>query len=289
MKIFKEHQTGALYAFLSAGLFAMFNLAVKFSKPYLTIWQMMFGRSLLCLIVMAFIARWIGLNLLGQRRKILIVTGLTGMGAVISIMLALLLLPLFEALVLIYLYPIFAALASPRLTGEKMGPYEWMLIGFAFGGMILVLWSGHVGGRLQWGHLFGLTAAFMYGLTLTFIRLLSSKNNPLIPIFYICVAGCIFCIAPLLFQDAPFQIGINGFIGIFAITTLATLAQLAGNKALSLLPSPKVGVISMSEIVIGALCGFFLFSESLSWRSLIGGILIIGSGICISIRPNWVR
>ena len=90
---------------------------------------------------------------------------------------------------------------------------------------------------------------------------------------------------PLLFQEAPFQIGTRGIVGVLAITTLALAATLASNKALVYLSSPRVGLISMSELVLGAVFGYFLFNEQLTWRTLIGAVLVVGSGFRLSMKP----
>jgi len=286
MNKIKEHQLGILYAFLSATIYSLYNISIRYSEPYLTVWHILFFRSLIGVTAMSVFARWMDFDMLGQRRGLLIITGLAGMGSLICILEAIILLPLFEALVLIYLYPVFAALLSPRLTGEKMTPSEWLLIGLAFCGTTLILWSGHVGGQFQPGHLFALIAAFANALTVTLIRLLSAKNNSLTPLFYVSVVGCLVCAGPLLLQDAPLQVGAKGVIWILVIATLATSAYLAAIKALAYLPSPKMGVISMTEVALGAFSGFVLFNESLSWRSFFGAVLIIGSGIRLNLKSG---
>jgi drug/metabolite transporter (DMT)-like permease len=247
---------------------------------------MMLGRCLIGVLAAVVMARCLSLDLLGHRRGMLVITGIAGIGCGIGMIAALVLLPLFEALVLFYLYPVFAALLSPRVTGDKMTPSDWLLIGVAFSGTILILWSGHLGSSLQWGHLLAVAAAFAYGMTLTLIRLLSHKNNSLTPFFYISIVGCFVSAGPLLLQDAPLLIGTRGLIGILFITTFVTIALLASTKALNYMPSPKVGLISMSEIVLGALFGYMLFNEPLTWRSVLGAVLILGSGIRLTIKSG---
>lgn len=278
---------GLFYAFLSAVMFSTFNLAIKFSEPYLTVWHMMFGRSLFGTVAVTVLARWMGLSLLGRRRGVLIIAGVTGAGGAICLMTALTLVPMFEALVLLYLFPAFAALLSPRLTGEKMAPLDWLFIGVAFGGATFILWPNSVCIKLQWGHLFGLAAGFGVGLTVTLIRRLSSENKPFTPFFYMSGVGCLVGTGPLIWQDAPFLIGPKGAIGLFAIAIFAATANLLFNKALVYLPSPKAGIISMLEVVFGGVFGFFIFGEPLTWRLILGGILIIGSGVCLTLKKDY--
>jgi drug/metabolite transporter (DMT)-like permease len=158
----------------------------------------------------------------------------------------------------------------------------------AFIGTVLILWSGQAAGRLQWGHLAGLTAGFGYGLTITLIRRVSAFNSPLTPFFYISLVGTVVCIGPLLFQQSPILIQSQGAIGLLVISTLAACAYLASNKALSYLPSPKTGVIGMSEVVFGAILGLVLFNEPMGWRSVLGGFLIISSDIWLTVRSTAI-
>ena len=292
LTFFNQHEIeqpqyiGMFYAFLSAVLFSTFDLAVKFSGPYLTVWHMMFGRSLFGIVAVTVMARCMGLSILGHQRCVLIITGVTGVGGAICIMAALTLVPMFEVLVLLYLFPAFAGLLSTRLTGEKTAPLDWSLIGVAFGGATLILWSNELCIKLQWGHLFGLAAGFFVGLTVTLIRRLSAENNTFTPFFYMSMIGCLVGAGPLFWQESPFLFEAKGAIGLLAIATFAVAANLTFNKALIYLPAPKAGIISMMEVVFGGVCGFFIFDEPLSWRLILGGMLIIGSGVCLTVKRD---
>ena len=131
---------GLFYAFLAAAIFSSVNVAVRFSAPYLTVWHIMFGRSLFGVLAMAGVAKWMGMGLLGRRRATLLILGITGFGSLTCLVKALLLLPLFEALLLFYLYTPFTALLSPVLTRDRIRPLDWVFIGSAFAGTVLILW-----------------------------------------------------------------------------------------------------------------------------------------------------
>ena len=286
MDTVKGHRLGALLAFVAAALFAVADLAIKYFEPHLSVWDMIMGRSLLGVVALAVLARWTGTRLLGRGRGAMIVVGLCGSTFIVCLTIALMLLPLFEALVLVYLFPVFAALLSPRLTGERISPRDWLLIVLAFGGAVLILWPDQLDGRLQWGHCFGLAAAFLNGLTLTLIRAKSANNTSLIPVFYICLAGCLVFTGPFLSQDAPFRIEPVGILGLLIIGSMATAAYVSLSKALARLSSPRVGIIGMAEVVLGGLGGFLVFDEALYGRSILGAALIIGSGICLILKPG---
>lgn len=209
--------------------------------------------------------------------------GVTGAAGVTALTVALIVLPLFEALVLLYLFPAFAALLSPWLTGDRVTGRQWCLVAAACAGSGLVLWSGQLVNGLQLGHLLALLAAFCLGLAFTLTRRISGDNSVLTPFFYICAAGIVVTTGPILFQPESLAISIAGLPALAAVALLATAAHLAGNKALTYLSSPQVGVICMAEVPFGAIIGLLLFGEYLGLRTLMGGVLIIAAGIGLNL------
>ena len=275
----QPHWFGLTCAFTAAICYAGLNAAIRFADVHMSIWHIIFYRSLFGAVAMVLLARTAGIGILGHPRSTLCLVGLFGAAGVVALTVALIVLPLFEALVLLYLFPTFSALLSPWLTDDRMAPRDWLLIGTALCGACLVLWSGSFISGLKWGHALGLTAAFCLGLTFTLTRRISAGNNPLTPFFYICAAGMLASVGPLWRQSHTFAVATAGWPALGAEAVLATAAHLAGNKALRYLPSPRVGVILMTEVAFGAGIGMLLFGEYLGGRTWMGGFLIVASGI----------
>ncbi len=271
---------GAALAVLAAFLFSCLNVIIRFSEPYLTVWHMIFGRSVFGTIFLFFMARSMGIGLAGYKRRVLLLLGCTGTAGIIFLTIALLRIPLFQALILFYTYPVIAALISPWLTPDTNSLTDWMFITLAFLGTGLILWSGKVNGlELDAGHIAGLGASVFMGLTLTLIRRISAVNTPLTPIFYISVLGMLASIFPMLHPSVGLKVPVLGLAWIVAIGLFAVLAHIATNKALTFIASAKVGSISMLEVVFGAVYGYVLFAEDLGWSTLAGGTLIIGASL----------
>ncbi|MFW6080838.1 MAG: DMT family transporter [Desulfosalsimonas sp.] len=269
---------GAGLAVLAAFLFSCLNVVIRFSDPYLTIWHMMFGRSLFGAIFLILLARSAGVGLAGRKKGTLVLLSLTGTAGILCLTLAILRIPLFQALILFYTYPVVAALISPWLTSDTNSLWNWACICIAFIGTALTLWSGQHGTMaIDIGHLSGLAASASMGLTMTLIRRISAENNPLSPIFYISVSGMIVSLAPLFHPDIGFTVPLPGMGWLLAIGLFAVLAHIATNKALGYIASPKVGSISMLEVVFGAAYGYILFAEPLGWSTMAGGALIIAA------------
>jgi drug/metabolite transporter (DMT)-like permease len=277
---------GLAFGFTAAICYAGLNTAIRFANVHMDIWHIIFYRSLFGAAAMVGLARLGNGRILGTYRPTLCLVGIAGAAGVTALTVALIVLPLFEALVLLYLFPAFAALLSPWLTQDRLTTWQWLLIAAACLGAILVLWSGqHVSG-LQWGHLMGLMAAFCLGLAFTLTRRISASNSPLTPFFYICAAGIVVTIGPVFLQSGTLAISPSGLPALAAVGLLATAAHIAGNKALTLLPSPQVGVACMAEVPAGAIIGFVVFGESFGMRSLIGGLLILAAGVGLNLKSR---
>lgn len=278
------------FATASAFAFALLNVTVRYCGPYLTVWQMVFARSLFGAVAMLILARLSNVRILGQGRKTLLLAGLASVINVLCLMSAILLLPLFEALVLLYLYPLFAALISPAVSGDRLSKGDWCGVIIGLTGAVLVLWPGEVNGTLSIGHLLGLSAAFSYGLSMTLIRRVISMNSTLVPFFYISLVGVIVSFVPAVWIASPVgHLPIQGWVGLSAVVLLTALAYLACSKALVHLPSPQVGVISTSEVVFSAIFGFFLFNESLGKMAFMGGTLVLGGGLFVSMKRQFPK
>lgn len=234
---------------------------------------------------MLLLARFSGVNIWGHGRKTLLLAGVASVINVLCLMSAILLLPLYEALILLYLYPLFAALISPVVSGDRLSTGDWCGVVIGMIGAVMVLWPGELEAKLSVGHLLGLSAAFSYGLSMTLIRRVISINNTLVPFFYISLVGCVVSFVPALWPITfSGHLPVQGWIGMFAVVVLTALAYLACSKALVYLPSPQVGVISTSEVVFSAIFGLLLFNEPLGKMAFIGGTLILIGGIFLSTK-----
>jgi drug/metabolite transporter (DMT)-like permease len=267
---------GGAMAIMAAFLFSCLNVAIRYSDPYLTIWHMIFGRCVLGTIFLLMLAKSTGTQISGQKKKTLILVSLTGTAVIFCLTYALLRIPLFQALILFYTYPVVAALISPWLTADSNSLRNWACIALAFIGTALTLWSGQSGPlALNIGHISGLAASVSMGLTMTLVRRVSDVNSALTPIFYISVMGMMVSLIPLFHPSVGFSIPLPGLAWLFAIGLFAVLAHIFSNRGLSYISSAKVGSISMLEVFFSAIYGYILFSEPLGWSTAAGGSLII--------------
>jgi drug/metabolite transporter (DMT)-like permease len=116
---------------------------------------------------------------------------------------------------------------------------------------------------------------------------LSKENNIYTLFFYLCLAGTIASLAPLLMQAAPIMPQQTaGWLGVFAVAAFSMVAQLSINQALVRIPAPKVSVMMTAEVPLVAAFGVLYLSEPLGWQLIAGALLIFGSGIGLNLLPD---
>jgi drug/metabolite transporter (DMT)-like permease len=178
-----------------------------------------------------------------------------------------------------YTSPIFLAIATVVVLGER---FTYWLVGaivLGFAGVALLLQPALQGGKesAAWIGLFsGVFAAWAY----LSVRSLGKLGEPdYRVVFWFTVIGSIICAGwqlgtssfhPLRWNNAWIAIGI-GFCG--------TVAQLAMTRAYRTGNTLVVGSLSYSTLVFGAIATFFVWHERLAPLELAGIAVIIASGI----------
>lgn len=277
---------GLTFALLAAVFAAAYDILIRFCCSGITPWHIILARAVFGLALSVAAARVLGLNLLGRNPGGMLLIALTLVAGVLCMIFALFHLPVFEAVLLLYLYPVFGALFSPLLVNERMGPRLWGLIALAFCGTAFILWPRNMEWSVNWGHLLGIGAGLTHGLALTLVRRYSRENSSLTPFFYFCAMGALVSVGALSLGSQTMEFSRTGLATLVCIAISACLAQLCMIKSATFISSAEVGIIGMSEIVFGGLLSFLFFGESVGPRQLMGGILVVSCGVALAFDTN---
>lgn len=278
---------GAGWAALAACFFTASDVLIRLIEPWTNVWQVVAGRSLFGLVVMLTLSPFRRQSILGRQRGVLLVQGLAGAGTFVCLVLSLRSLPMAEALILLYLFPAFAALLAPRLTDDRHRLTDWLLIGVAFLGLAVILWPDNPTDGLVIGHLFGVLSGFCLGLAFTLVRRLHRQGDALSPYFYYCLCGFVGSAAVLILSPAkPWPETAPGWWGLVGVGAVSMLANPAANKSVQHLSAPKAGVVMMLEVVLGAAVGVVVFLEQPTVKLALGAVLILGGAIGLIAKPD---
>jgi len=272
-------ESGFMVMILSALFYAITDIIIKFISPPLGIIQIAFVRFLLGALILWPMLKSSGQSLIGNSIRVLLLRGLTGTLAFFFLLKSIVMIPLSNAMVLFYTFPLFATFFSLLLLKETLKMLEIMLIILGMIGIyILINPSSHT---YTIGHMFGLLAGCFAGLTVVLIRKLGKTNGPLIIYFYFCIVGGIisspFFIITFKLPDFE-QSSLLVFLAVIFL-----IAQILMNQGFKFCKAPEGGVILMSEVVFTGIAGVIIFNDTLSLNFLAGTCLIIGSGVGLNL------
>ena len=276
-----------LWLILSPVFYAALSVSAKLAGGHLSVWQIGLGRFTFGILVIPFVVKALGFNLWGKNRFLLSVRGLCGSMAFLLLVAAFKMIPLSLAMVLFYLYPVFTAILSPWITGESPIKIAWLFICGAFIGTSLILWPHESSATLSLGHLFAVIASVLCAITLLLVRKLGRENNIYTLFFYLCLAGALTSLGPLIMQDLQIlPVTMTAWIFIAAVALFSMAAQLSINLALVRIPATIVSVMMTVEIPLVAGFGVLFLHEPLGWQMIFGALLIFGCGIGLSLLPS---
>ena len=260
---------------VAAICFSMLGVLARMAKADLSTWEICLGRALIgvaCMVVLHFLVK-VPIN--GPNRPMLIVRGLSGAICFLNIVAAMQQLPIGMAVVLFYLFPVFAALLSPWINNEPVDRLQWFCILTSVAGTFLLLGPEIGFHNLSSGHLFAVAAAFFAGLNIGLVRRLSSDHSPYCIYMYMSMVAIVVSLMPAV-QDSQMSIPPKYALYMLgAIGLLGTAAQLSLNYGFVHLKAPEGSLILMSQVPISAFLGFVFFQESFGGMFLVGAALIL--------------
>jgi drug/metabolite transporter (DMT)-like permease len=180
--------------------------------------------------------------------------------------------------------PIFVALLSMPLLGERVGWRRWTAIGVGLCGVLIIL--NPVGSSFDATVLLPLLSALMFAIYVIVTRLVSRDDPASTSFFYIGVAGAvaISLIGPFFWTNlAP----VDWFwMGLLCITGMSSHYFLI--RAYDLLDAAAVQPLTYLQVVLAAIIGVSIFGETLNLNTVIGSAIVVGAGIFTIWRESVV-
>ncbi|KQZ48656.1 hypothetical protein ASD54_17520 [Rhizobium sp. Root149] len=171
--------------------------------------------------------------------------------------------------------PIFVALLSMPILGERVGWRRWTAILIGLVGVLLMLWPS--GGEFNVYIALPLLCAIFGAIYGLFTRLVSREDPPSTSFLYLTLVGFVganllgpFYWVPFTGWDWALMIGLccTGIIGHFSLI-----------KAYDNLDAVLVQPISYWQLVVGAVIASTIFGEILRWNTVLGSVIVIGAGL----------
>ncbi len=198
---------------------------------------------------------------------------------------AIALMPIADALALLFISPMVTTLLSPILLRERVGAWRWSAVVVGFVGALIVIRPG--AGVFQWASVLALCAGVLHGGYLVATRRLAGSTNPVITLFYTGLVGVVAMSAtlPIVWTPPP----ASDWLLMVAMGAFAAGGHFLVIRAFDRAPAPVVAPVAYAEIVAATAVGYFAFGDFPAPWTWAGIAVIVGSGIVITVREGHPR
>jgi drug/metabolite transporter (DMT)-like permease len=268
---------GILAMVCGTGLITLSDAASKYLTEHYPVGQVICLRQIAALLVMVPYVWYVtGIGALRPvNRKGQSVRALLFVGSVGFTVTSLSLLPLSFVTIVLFSGPLFVALLSSPILGERVGMHQWIAIVAGFTGVLLIVRPA--GSGFEWLMLLPVLGAFTNGLRDTATRLISRTDSSISMLFW---SGIAVIVAGLL--TVPFgwrAVDWEGAAWFFAAGFFNGTAHFLAIEAFRLGNAAVVAPFRYSGLLWAMLIGFLMWREVPDLWMLTGAAIVIGAGI----------
>lgn len=192
-----------------------------------------------------------------------------------AFVLALRVLSLAETHALFASFPLMVTAMSALILREKVGIRRWAAVLVGFSGVLIILRPGF--GVFQLESLIALSAALMFSIYHVLTRIVSRNDSTNTSMLYMAVIGAAImtCIGPLYWIEPTPQ--------AWRLLALLSLTGAVGHllliKALECAPASILQPFNFTLLVWATLMGYIVFNNLPDMWTLIGGAVVVASGL----------
>ena len=212
--------------------------------------------------------------------SIMLASGWTNYGYVLAILDG----EVMRVLLLFYLAPLWTVLFSRWMLDERLNRYGYGIIALSLGGAFIMLWKPHHGlplpqNRAEW---IGLSAGMGFAMLNVLVRRTQhlSVNFKSAAVWFgtVLLTGASLLyhgnLAPQVQGVTPAAWGLLALIGLVLCAT-----SIIVQYGLTHLPANQAIVLFLSELVFAAASSYFLASEAMGLREIMGAVLIVSASL----------
>ena len=277
-------------AFLTLAAYGSFSVFVRWSglkgsEQYLVFWRVLFGIS----FTLAFVAMTGRFRELVPRdyRLLLVISGFIFAFQGIATTKAINMLPVSDAIFIIYLSPVLVAVMAPVFLKEKLEGTTIVALLIAVGGLAIISFTGRGGGGGAINYTgvgYAALAAVGYAVLVIMLKKMREKM-PTVTIIIWQDLVMLLTLLPFVGFHLPPGIDAKGWgcllvIGFFHSSVLALVYVYVAKKV----KAQHLGVISYADPVFSTIFAFVFLGENPGWPTCVGGALIIAAGIMVVLK-----
>lgn len=191
--------------------------------------------------------------------------------------------PIWQAIALLMLSPLFATVGSGVLLKEHIGWARWAATLAGFGGAMIILepWSD----GFSWATLLPVGAAFFWACYSLMVKKMSVNDSPSTMVVYLLLLITPFNIF-LALPDWTMPIGAAVWVYLIIVGILTALAQWAIVKAYSVADASFVQPFDLAKLPLNVFLGWLVFGAVPTGNLWVGAAIMVASIIFIT---QWER
>ena len=277
-----------IYLVLGSLCFSLMTVCVKKVNDRIPIYELVFFRSLLSLLITSFIIRKKNLNPWGEKKLLLIFRGILGTIALLCIFFAIKKMPLSLSTVIQYTYPIFISIFAGIFIEEKINKNIIFSVIVGWLGILILLNPTQLSNlNIEIDNL-SICIAFIGSLSTALayvtVRKLSFTEDIFIIIKYFPLVSLI-TLSPIVIINwiTP---NINEVIWIIGIGSFTQLGQTLLTIGLKNLPATEASSINYLQVLFGSIWGILIFHELINLNFIFGSILVLLGTITSSTKKQ---
>ncbi|MDZ4374844.1 MAG: DMT family transporter [Phenylobacterium sp.] len=272
---------GIMFRVAAMACMAVLSALVKWTGSRgIPVFEIILFRNLFAFVPLGlYIWRTTGFEVLKTRRPLghfaRSAIGLTGMVCGFS---AVQYLPLTEATALQFTSPLFMTALSALLLSEKVGRHRWAAVFIGFLGVLLMArpLPGHMNVP---GVTLGILSAFGAAGAMVAIRQISDTERGATIVFYFTLGGVVIGLIGSMFHwvtPDPQTLALLVLAGV-----IGGVGQLFLTEALRQAPVGVIAPFDYTQLVWAALLGLVIWGELPHPLTLVGAVIVAGSGVYI--------
>ena len=268
---------------LASFFFSLMTLCVKKIDNAVPIYELVFFRSLISLLITRSILNHKNINPWGNNKPFLILRGLLGTLALVCIFYAIRNLPLSISTVIQYTYPIFISIFAGMFINEKITRNIVIALIIGWTGILIILNSTQlstINVEIEniWVFIAFLGSIFTALAYVTVKKLAFTEDVYVIIQYFPLVSLIILMPITLINWVTPNLYDLIWIIGIGLFTQLGQTFLTLGLKRL---PASEASTINYLQVFFGSIWGIIFFNETININFLIGALLVL-LGIILS-------
>jgi drug/metabolite transporter (DMT)-like permease len=224
-----------------------------------------------------------------NRLRLQLARSLLQIGSTVLYFSAIALLPLATATVIAFAQPLLLTVFSVPLLGERVGLRRWSAVLIGFVGVLIIVrpGGGAAVGVSHWALLLPLATAAVSAFYQIATRLVASHDRVETSLFFTAVSGAIVASAAVPFVWRPPDLA--GWCLMLATGVLAGAGHYCIINALKRAPASVLAPFSFTQLIWATGLGYLVFGDLPDGATLLGGMVIVGSGLYVFYRESVRR